>query len=240
MTARCSVVIPAFNAARTLAETLDSVMCQTLPAFEVIVVDDGSRDATVDVARGFSGVRVISQPNAGPGPAQNAGIAAATGEFCAFIDADDLWTPGAIAAQTAALERNAGADAVVGDMEEFVCPSETPEAAARFRPRSRQTGWVSGATMLRASAIARVGSFAALGGGHWLDWMDRARLAGLIFAESGELVLRRRLHRNSLTMNENARKGRSLLLAARAAIQRRKSVGPPDERESGRDDATQK
>jgi len=239
MTARCSVVIPAYNAARTLAETLDSVMRQSLPAHEVIVVDDGSRDGTAGVARGFAGVRVISQANAGPGPAQNAGVAAASGEFVAFLDADDLWTPGALAAQAAALARDQQADAAVGDMTEFVCPSEPPETAARFRPRLRQTGWVSGATMLRASALSRVGAFAALGGGHWLDWMDRARLAGLSFVESGELVLLRRLHRNSLTMNENAKKGRSLLLAARAAIQRRKPAGPAHEEENGRDDATQ-
>lgn len=217
-----SVIIPAYNAARTLAETLDSVFAQSHPAAEVFVVNDGSSDATADVARGFAGVRLLGQANAGPGPALNAGIAAARGDVLAFLDADDLWTPGAMAAQLALLARDRAADAAVGDMEEFVCPSEPAESAARFLPRSRRTGWISGATSVRADSFRRVGGFGALGGGHWIDWMDRAKRAGLVFAGSGELVLRRRLHGSSLTMKEDARKGRSLLLAARAAILRRK------------------
>lgn len=221
----CTVVIPAYNAARTLAETLASVAAQSLPVLETIVVDDGSSDATAEVARGFPGVTVLVQANAGPGPALNTGLARARGEVFAFLDADDVWTRGAVAAQIAALAGPA-ADGAVGDMEEFVCPSEPAAAAARFRPRGRQAGWISGATMVRASAFRRVGPFAALGGGHFLDWMDRARLAGLRFERSNELVLRRRLHNGSLTMNEDARKGRSLLEAARAAIQRRKLQAP--------------
>lgn len=114
---------------------------------------------------------------------------------------------------------------MVGDMEEFVCAGETTISAARFAPRARQTGWISGATAIRAASFRSVGLFGAVDGGHWLDWMDRARRAGLVFALSGELVLLRRLHSGSLTMN--AKRGRSLLLAAREAIRRRKSDERP-------------
>lgn len=214
-----SVVIPACNAARTLPEAIESVLQQTVPPRDVIVVDDGSTDHTAAVAQGFSGVRVISQANAGPGPAMNTGIIHAGGDVLAFLDADDKWMPTAMAAQLAVLAGHDESDAAVGDMEEFVCPDEPPEQAVRFVPRTRQPGWVSGATAVRATSFRRVGTFGALGGGHWLDWMDRARLSGLVFSLSNELVLRRRLHGSSLTMN--ARRGRSLLAAAREAVRRR-------------------
>ena len=151
----------------------------------------------------------------------NRGVASACGDVLAFLDADDLWMPGAMARQVAVLASSTTYDAAVGDMEEFACPYEAPEQAARFVPRTRQAGWLSGATAVRATSFRRVGGFGALGGGHWLDWMDRARRSGLVFGLSNELVLRRRLHRNSLTMN--ARRGRSLLAAAREAIERRRN-----------------
>ena len=86
-----SVVIPAFNAAVTLSETLQSAIAQTQPAIEIIVVDDGSMDGTAEVAASYPGVRVIRQPNAGPGAARNTGIQAASGDWIAFLDSDDIW-----------------------------------------------------------------------------------------------------------------------------------------------------
>lgn len=83
-----SVIIPAYNAAATLGRCLENVRQQTLPATEIIVVDDASRDNTVEIARAH-GVKVIALPrNQGPGVARNAGAAAATGEILAFTDSD--------------------------------------------------------------------------------------------------------------------------------------------------------
>lgn len=97
-----SVVIPAFNAALHLAETLRSVLAQSSPPGEVIVVDDGSTDATTEIAHSF-GARVLSVANAGPSAARNAGTKAATGEYIAFLDADDVWVPEKLATQFGAL-----------------------------------------------------------------------------------------------------------------------------------------
>jgi GT2 family glycosyltransferase len=85
---RVSVVVCAYDAADTLADCLTSVDALTYPDVEVIVVDDGSRDATGDIARGYSGVRVIEVPNGGLSAARNAGLATATGEIIAYTDAD--------------------------------------------------------------------------------------------------------------------------------------------------------
>lgn len=90
-----SVVIPAYNAARTLLTTVQSVFEQTIQDFEIIIVDDGSKDNTIEAAKSIedSRVKVLSQPNSGAPAARNTGIKAAKGEYVAFLDADDLWMP---------------------------------------------------------------------------------------------------------------------------------------------------
>ena len=100
-----SVIVPAFNAERTLADTIDSARAQTCRNLEIIVVDDGSNDRTADIARAMrkddDRIAVLSQDNAGVAAARNAGLAAATGTFIAPLDADDLWHPEKIERQLA-------------------------------------------------------------------------------------------------------------------------------------------
>src|SRR5262252_2921063 len=94
MSGGVSVVIPFFNASRTIDEAIDSVRHQTRPADEVVVVDDGSNpDEAEALARHAADVTLIRLPrNGGPSVARNIGIVAARGEWIAFLDADDLWT----------------------------------------------------------------------------------------------------------------------------------------------------
>jgi len=87
-----TVIVPAYNAAEFLPITLQSLQQQTLPPERVIVVDDGSTDATLAVA-GQHGADCLQQEHAGPGAARNRGVAAATTEFVAFLDADDWYVP---------------------------------------------------------------------------------------------------------------------------------------------------
>ena len=89
-----SVIIPAYNAASHIGETLDSVLCQTYPRREIIVVDDGSTDDTPRCLEPYrSSIHYIGQENAGVGAARNAGLKTASGDYIAFLDADDLWLP---------------------------------------------------------------------------------------------------------------------------------------------------
>lgn len=91
---RISVVIPAYNAERTIIRTLESVFAQTFPPHEIIVVDDGSQDRTAEVVSQLAPrVRLIRQGNAGPAAARNHGIREATGEWIALLDSDDTWLP---------------------------------------------------------------------------------------------------------------------------------------------------
>jgi glycosyltransferase involved in cell wall biosynthesis len=101
-----SVIIPAYNAAPFLAETLASALGQTLADIEVIVVDDGSKDHTAQVAQSFPAVRYVHQQNAGVSAARNTGAAHARGEFLAFLDSDDLWHPDKLRQQVEALRQH--------------------------------------------------------------------------------------------------------------------------------------
>lgn len=103
---RVSVVIPAYNAVRFLPETVASALSQTWRDFEIIVVDDGSTDGTDAWAARHPDrrVRLIRQPNRGAATARNRGIAAATGDYIALLDADDLWEPTKLEQQVALLD----------------------------------------------------------------------------------------------------------------------------------------
>jgi glycosyltransferase involved in cell wall biosynthesis len=109
-----TVIVPAYNAAQHLRHTLESIRRQTYPSIEVLVVDDGSTDATPDVAAEFARLdprfRTIRQANAGVGAARNTAIRHARGEFIAPVDADDVWYPRKLEKQVACMR--VGGDAV--------------------------------------------------------------------------------------------------------------------------------
>ena len=117
-----SVVIPAYNADKTIVRAIDSVLAQTRRADEVIVVDDGSTDETARrIKRYGSQVRCIYQENAGPSVARNKGIEAANSEWIAFLDADDEWLPEKIGLQCAVLGRNEHLVWVTGNFYRCLC-----------------------------------------------------------------------------------------------------------------------
>lgn len=118
MSPRFSVIIPAFNAATTLARAIESVRAQNWPVHEIIVVDDGSTDATANVAHQFGdAVRLIRQSNSGVSVARNAGAVAATGDWLAFLDADDWYAPARIELHAAWIAGDATLDCLTGDYE---------------------------------------------------------------------------------------------------------------------------
>ncbi|MBA5874284.1 MAG: glycosyltransferase [Nitrospira sp. CR1.2] len=102
---RVSVVIPTFNCERFIRRTVDSALAQTYRDFEVIVVDDGSTDGTREIMEEFGlRVRYLVQSNQGASAARNRAIESATGEFIAYLDADDLWAPDKLARQVEYLD----------------------------------------------------------------------------------------------------------------------------------------
>lgn len=141
-----SVVIPAYNAARFLEETLDSVLAQSRPPDQVIVVDDGSIDATASLAAAYApSVDVIRQANSGESVARNLGLSRASGEWVAWLDADDVWEPTKLEAQVTQIEQGEPDLVCVfcgfsrfgpGAADEVVIPADT-----NFSPAEHLVHW---------------------------------------------------------------------------------------------------
>jgi glycosyltransferase involved in cell wall biosynthesis len=160
-----SVIVPAFRAAETIHATLESLLAQTYPAHEIIVVDDGSPDATADVVARFgASITLIRQANGGTASARNRGIAAATGDVVCFLDADDEYAPDRLAAVAEAFATEPELDAVLTDAA-LVEPTQTvlasswwPTAAWRDRLDIRAK-IIFCALCVRRSVLAELGPF---------------------------------------------------------------------------------
>jgi glycosyltransferase involved in cell wall biosynthesis len=134
-----SVIIPTYNYARFVREAIDSVLAQTAPALEIIVVDDGSTDDTQAVLAAYGDrIRGIYQQNQGVGIARNTGIAAARGEYVAFLDSDDIWMPRKLECDVARFE----ADPDLGLVH---CGAERIDSAGRVLEVSLtgMEGWIA-------------------------------------------------------------------------------------------------
>jgi glycosyltransferase involved in cell wall biosynthesis len=109
-----SIVTPSFNAARFIEETIQSVHTQDYPRIEHIVMDGGSTDGTVDILQRYPGLSWSSEKDSGAGDAVNRGFARSHGEIFAFLNADDVYLPGAVSAAVRAFEENPGVSVVYG------------------------------------------------------------------------------------------------------------------------------
>jgi glycosyltransferase involved in cell wall biosynthesis len=194
---RVSAVIAVRDGERFLAEAIESVLAQTRPCFELIVVDNGSRDRSREIAASYGPpVVVTSEPRPGIGPARNAGLAAARGDFLAFLDYDDCWDPRKNELQIAAFQRDPELDVVFGHVQQFADPSYDPALHGALRiPSEPQPGLFLPAQMARRDAWERVGPWRSdLKLSDGLEWLLRARSLGLREAMIPETVLRRRVH----------------------------------------------
>ena len=199
-----SVVIPAHNAALYLGEALDSVLAEAAGLgagrpTEIIVIDDASSDRTAEVAASYGGrgVRLISKPSqGGAGAARTSGVAAAGGDYLAFLDADDLWTRNRLQRLFAALEGAGGAGVSFGHTRQFACPRMDPALRGRLRvPPDPMPAYCAGGMLLRRADFNSVGRFSeALAVGEFIDWFARAREKGLRPVLIDDVVLERRIH----------------------------------------------
>ena len=223
-----SVIIPVWNGARYLAEAIESVLAQDAPPFEVIVVDDGSEDESAAVAERYGGrVTCLRRPHAGLAASRNTGVDSARGKFLMHLDADDVLRPESIAVRMDVFTAKPDTDMVIGFMESFVSPELPPESAARFGDLpGPQRGGLPGTSIVRAASAARVGKFKThFGGSPDLDWMMRAQESKLEMAVVPEVVLRRRIHGNNLSLNSGG--GARRLQILRAALDRRRGTALP-------------
>jgi glycosyltransferase involved in cell wall biosynthesis len=199
-----SCIVPVFNGERYLEEALDSILAQTYRPLEVIVVDDGSTDGTAGVAARY-GERIayLFQPNAGPAAARNRGLAAARGEFVAFLDADDLWHPEKLARQMARFRARPELDLCVTGVQNFWVP-EVIENDERYRdPRNRPPwpGYVCPTLLARREVFEVVGPFnSSLRLSSDDEWFIRAAEHGQVVELLPQVLLHRRFHQSNITL----------------------------------------
>jgi glycosyltransferase involved in cell wall biosynthesis len=222
-----SVLVPSYNAARYLAEALESAFAQDVPLHEVIVVDDGSTDETERVTAEFGGrVRYHRQAHAGIAAARNKAFELSSGDPIAFLDADDLWPAGSLAARLAALAADESLEYVYGEVEQFVSPELSGEWARRHEAAASTVASparLGGAMLVRRRAFTRIGSFSeSLRIGETIDWIARADNLGVGNRCLSRVVLRRRLHTTNSGLTQRGSRS-DYLAVARAALARRQS-----------------
>jgi glycosyltransferase involved in cell wall biosynthesis len=222
-----SVVMPAYDEEAFIAEALASVLAQTHRRLEIVVVDDGSRDRTAEIAAAH-GARVLRQPHQGAAAARNAGLQASHGAYWAIFDADDVMAPERLAHQVDHLQRHPEHGLVLGLTEAFVTPGEP-------RPAHYNPVWDDGpfpactGTMLaRRGAFERVGRFDVTRPlAYDLDWLARAKDAGVSAGRVDHVVLRYRIHSGNVTSDRHAVNA-AMLGVVRESLRRRRAVSARD------------
>jgi glycosyltransferase involved in cell wall biosynthesis len=203
-----SVVVPAYNEERHIAEALDSVFAQTCSPVEVIVVDDGSTDRTLAVVDRYRDrVRVIQQENRGCPGAFDTGFREAQGEFIALCPADDIWEPKKLEWQQDALRQEPEVDVVFGAARRFglgkgdhVRParSEVLDGSWFAREMYRRNLIPDPSAVVRRSLYLDLGGYEPLVGEDYEFWM-RALASGAVFYFDPRLVVRLREHGGNLS-----------------------------------------
>jgi glycosyltransferase involved in cell wall biosynthesis len=220
-----SCVIPVRDAEAFLGEALDSVLAQTRPPQEVIVVDDSSSDRSARIAEAYGApVRVLAGRHRGPAAARQQGIEAATGDLLSFLDADDTWLP---EKQERQLERLAARP----DLEMSLCQCEMfwedglGDEEERYRAIGRHRGAYLFQTMLVwRSVFDRIGPLdpARIYGDN-VDWLARAADAGVVTEVLDEVLVSRRMHAGSLTHVDPSLE--SYVDVVKAHLDRRRAAG---------------
>jgi glycosyltransferase involved in cell wall biosynthesis len=216
-----SVVIPVLTHANLIGEAIESVLGQSAPPGEVVVVDDGSTDGSGDVAAAYgTPVRVVRNSRNGIANARNSGVDASSGTLIAFLDADDRWTIDKLGSQLDLMTDEI--DLVSGWTAQV--PQADWERAVRQGPTRDmwRRGAVPGTLLIRRMLFERVGPYdRALRAGESLDWHARATHLGARLAVVPSVVLLRRIHPN----NHGTREREAYvdyLSVARMAVARRR------------------
>jgi len=229
-----SAILAVHNGERYLAESISSVLAQTYQPVEIIVVDDGSTDSTADIARSFERVRYVYESNQGHAAAMNLGIETASGEFLAFLDADDLWVANKLELQVGYLVEHPTVDYVIAKTRNFLEPN------AQLPARVTKDLLLTDSVLLSlGTLVARRATFQVTGGfdvsyahAKDVDWFFRAKEAGLCMAVLPEVLLHRRLHGSNRSFRTRARRS-DFMRALRSSIERRREEGSPQERTAG-------
>ena len=196
-----TVIIPVYNYANYIGATLDSVFAQTYCPIEVIVVDDGSTDNSADIVRGYPEVQYFYQSNQGVSVARNVAIAAAKGEFIAFLDADDLWKPDKLSLQIAYMLENPYIGITGTKAINFLESDTQLPPWLRDDPNWEEVTVIIPSTMVvHKSVFSQVGDFSVdYPVSQDTEWLWRAKDAKIPMFNINEILTLRRFHGSNLS-----------------------------------------
>lgn len=222
-----SCIIPVFNGARYLGEAINSVLQQSYRPIEIIVVDDGSTDDTAAVARAYGDqIRYVRQANAGPAAARNHGVALASGQWIAMLDADDLWHPAKLARQMSYFEQDSELAVCATLVRNFWSPDVEAPPPSTYHPRLFEP-WSGGGSMLLAQrdVFETVGRFnTELLCSDDGEWWSRMVASGVRRTVIPEVLVFRRLHDANLTRREATRSEQELLELVKVRLDLRRKA----------------
>ncbi len=218
---KVSVIIPVYNGSRYLATTLESVLAQSYPLHEIIVIDDGSTDSSPDILRSYGErLRVTRQENQGVAPARNAGLLQVTGDVITFIDQDDLWPAGRTEALVGALQSSPDALLAVGQVEILYERSRPPGPLDNFGTAVRE--FYVGSLCIRKEVFELLGPFhTGIGYADDVDFFMRRREANIKTVYVEDVTLQYRLHEGNTSGNRSVTNAH-LMAALRESLQRRR------------------
>ena len=223
-----SVVIPAYNAAKYIKESIESVLQQDYSNLEIILVDDGSTDETAKIVQQYD-VQYIYQENKGVSAARNTGLQAANGIFIASIDADDLWLPNKLSIQFKVFQEQPALDMVFCQIKQFICPVAKQDGMSLYIPEGNKIlpGYTPVTMLIKKQAFQKVGKFNEdFKFGDFLEWYGRVKESNLKETVINEVLALRRIHKSNMGMNQlAARKDYLKILKARLNRQRQTSKG---------------
>ncbi|MCL1471490.1 glycosyltransferase [Argonema antarcticum] len=231
-----SVIIPVYNSKKTIRETIDSVLQQTFSDFELIVINDGSTDLTLDIISSINDPRLklFSYSNAGAAVSRNRGFSQSSGEFIAFLDADDLWTPDKLEAQLKALQENPQAAVayswlnVINESSEFVRGGNYRTENGDVFAKLFLIPFVESGSnpLIRRQSFVDVGGFdESLTASQDYDlYLRLAARYNFVAVPSPQILYR--LSSNSMSANVRRQEATSLLVRERAFKESRKPLPP--------------
>ena len=229
MTATFSVVIPAFNEEQGILPILQRVLslrpqlaAAGFDGPEIIVVDDGSRDRTAELVETMPDVRMIRHAeNRGYGAALKSGMTAARGELIAFLDSDDLWPASSLAHRLDLLRANPGADIVYGKTRVHNLVPQT--TLRRYRDGEAIHHPSFGSMLVRRTVFDRIGLVnETFDHSEDIEWLCRAKEAGVPMLLTDEVVLEYRIHGGNMT-SESVTNRQFLFRALKQSLDRRRS-----------------
>jgi hypothetical protein len=195
-----SVIIPVYNGESFIVRAIEHVIGQGYPALELIVVDDGSTDATARIVEGLSAdVRLFRQDNQGPAAARNRGLRDASGEFVMFLDVDDYWPEHMIDMCAQQMMRHSLLEVIRGYAQLVVEGNGDKQIAFQGNPKESFRDYIGGG-MYRKAVFNKVGLFdESLLFGEDSDWFTRARELGVSIQQLDEVTLYVRRHGKNMT-----------------------------------------